>query len=131
MNAASKHQAHALKLFEAFENGTPDAIENALGSFAPEAKFYMWGPHKPPMAGVEEMRNGFGEMFKQLEDFRYRIVNVAEHGDILFIERVEWFTFKKEHKVEVNLVSVSKLGTDNKLISWTDYFDSAVLTGLE
>lgn len=131
MDMKSKHQAHAAKLFQAFENGTPSAMDDALGSFSPEAKFFMWGPYKPPMTGVQEMRNGFEEMFKQLKDFRYRIVNVAEHRDILFIERVEWFTFKGIHEVEVSLVSVSKLGTDEKLDSWTDYFDSAILTNLE
>jgi hypothetical protein len=34
------------------------------------------------------------------------------------------------HKVEVSLVSVGKLGLDGKFVSWTDYLDLSVLTGL-
>lgn len=130
MDPNSKHQAHALKLFQAFETGTSEALEGALEIFSPDAKFYMWGPHKPPMNGLKEMREGFGGMFTQLKDFRYRINNVAENGNILFVERFETFKYMDKHDVEVHLVSVTEVGHEGRLVSWTDYFDSSVITGL-
>ncbi|KAJ9651457.1 hypothetical protein H2198_009251 [Neophaeococcomyces mojaviensis] len=121
MDPTSTHQEHALRLFQIFEKGTSDALEGVLALFSPEAKFYMWGPHKAPMNGHKEMREGFEGMFAQLKDFRYRVTNMAENGSILIIERVESFRFLEKHDVEVSLVSVSELGFGSKIVSWTDY----------
>jgi len=130
MDTTSRHQAQASKLFQAFNKGTPDTLEELLELFSPDAKFYMYGPQKAPMDGHKQIREGFEGTFAQLKEFSIRILKVAENGNVLFVERVEKFRFKDKHDVELNLVSVSQLGSDGRLVSWTDYFDSSILTEL-
>jgi len=120
----SQHQALAIKLFQEWEKGTLDA-DKILELFSADAKFFMQGPNHPPNTGHKQIKEGFENIFKLLKDFSYRIVNVAENGNLMFTERVEKFVWVGKHNVEMGVVSVSEVGPDGKFVRWTDYSDSA------
>lgn len=110
-------------LFRGFEKCTGEDIEPALSFFAPDVVFYMYGPHEAPIIGRQQLQAAFKETFSILKSFQVEIISVARNGNKIFVERIERMLYSGVYPVTLYQVGVGEVGSDNKFISWKDYFD--------
>ncbi|EXJ70266.1 uncharacterized protein A1O5_06334 [Cladophialophora psammophila CBS 110553] len=128
----SEGELRVRKLFSAFERGTEDSVEAVLELFAEDAIFYVWGPTLPPAVGHDAMRTAFKGLSTVLQDFKADLGTVAVSGNVVFVERVERFTYKGKKAIELPLVGVGEIRpSDGKFTLWKDYFDSKVFADVQ
>ncbi|MEM7100424.1 MAG: limonene-1,2-epoxide hydrolase family protein [Pseudomonadota bacterium] len=63
----------------------------------------------------------------QPQEVDWRVLNIAENGDVVLTERVDDFVMGDGKKVSVQVMGTMEL-EDGKIKAWRDYFDLASFT---
>lgn len=75
--------------------------------------------------GVEKIYNVFQNMFKQLDNPHFNILEIIENQNVSYIKWVFSYKFKNSKKLEIfEGVSRVQFNDKNKVISHVDYWDA-------
>jgi limonene-1,2-epoxide hydrolase len=82
---------------------------------------------RPSMQGKDVFRAYMDAYEARLGRFlyiRWEILNMAENGTIVFLERISHLAFANGHKIDCPITGVFEV-RDGKIASWKDYFDKS------
>ena len=94
------------------------------GLFAVDGRFQSM-MHPEPVVGRAAIEARFAALLAGASQLELRLRNIASSGNVVFLERVDVFTYKgKEGTVPV--VAVLEI-RDGKVSEWREYYDRATL----
>lgn len=107
--------------FENISRNTP--IEEYKKVFDDDVKF------KDPfneVQGIQKIYNIFEDMYLKLDNPKFKVKEIVEQKDIVYIRWDFIFSFKNNHRIEsFEGVSRVEFNKNNKVISHEDYWDSS------
>jgi limonene-1,2-epoxide hydrolase len=124
-NGAGKSKSMGLETFKkvilAWRRGDLDAV------LANVTDDIVWHSHvgSPPVLGKAAMRTVLQTLAASMKDVRWRLVNHAESGSMLFAEGVEEFVNPAGHRVALPYMGIAVF-RGGLIAEWRDYFDRAL-----
>jgi limonene-1,2-epoxide hydrolase len=92
----------------------------------------VWHSHvgSPPVLGKAAMREFAAKLTAQMNDIRWRIFDVAQNGNRLFLEGVDDFVTAEGRRVVLPYAGVLSF-RGARISEWRDYFDRALFDRLK
>ena len=105
---------------------TNTGLDEIVELFTDDGELFVWGPHKKPLKGHGEIREGLGGLASALKGFSVEYISIIGEKDQGSVERMETFEFNQQ-QVKFNNCGILRLAPDGRIKVWIDYFDPTPL----
>lgn len=94
-----------------------------------DAEYWSLVPAAPTLSGVDAISAGVKRQFETYRDCHCEIHAIAEQGDFVFTERTDHVVLNSDDRtVSARICAVFEFGTDGRIASWREYWDSHEVT---
>lgn len=98
--------------------------ERVVGLFAEDGSLHSM--MVDPVVGREALAKRIGHLGDGLSEITLNVRNIGRVGDVVFLERVDEFTYKG-HQGSVPVVGVLEVNDEGRIAEWREYYDRAEL----
>lgn len=101
-------------------------VEGVLVHLHNDFAWYNTGGLKPPLRGKESMRKALQAMAKGISEGRWRLFDVAEAGNTVWMEGVDEFISTSGVRVAVPYAGTLEF-RDGLILNWREYYEGRLI----
>ena len=101
-------------------------VEGVLAHLHDDFAWYNTGGLKPPLRGKENMRKALQAMAKGISEGRWRLFDVAEVGNTVWMEGVDEFIGTSGVRVAVPYAGTLEF-RDGLILNWREYYEGRLI----